>query len=72
VKPTHLTRDDEANGPIPKWVQRVCHDALDFIQVPAFPSAIRPFALTHFRRIVIQRQRWLSSVLLGVCALLLP
>jgi hypothetical protein len=34
---------------------RVCHDTLDFIQVPGFPSAIRVFALTHSRRIVFQR-----------------
>jgi hypothetical protein len=31
-------------------LQRVCHDTLDFIQVPGFPSAIRVFALTHSRR----------------------
>jgi hypothetical protein len=36
-------------------VERVCHDTLDFIQVPGFPSAIRLFALTHSRRIVVQR-----------------
>jgi hypothetical protein len=28
---------------------------LDFIQVPGFPSALRVFALTHSRRIVVQR-----------------
>ena len=28
---------------------------LDFIQVPGFPSAIRVFALTYSRRIVVQR-----------------
>ena len=28
---------------------------LDFIQDPGFPSAIRVFALTHSRRIVVQR-----------------
>ena len=28
---------------------------LDFIQVPGYPSAIRVFALTHSRRIVVQR-----------------
>jgi len=33
----------------------VYHDALDFIQVPGYPSAIRLFALTHSRRIVVQR-----------------
>jgi hypothetical protein len=35
--------------------QRVCHDTLDFVSVPGFPSAIRVFALTHSRRIVFQR-----------------
>jgi hypothetical protein len=40
----------EANGPWAKQVQRVCHDTLDFIQVPGFPGAIRVFALTHSRR----------------------
>jgi catechol 2,3-dioxygenase-like lactoylglutathione lyase family enzyme len=34
-------------------VQRVCHDTLDFIQVPGFPSAILVFALTHSRRNVV-------------------
>jgi hypothetical protein len=28
---------------------------LDFIQVPGLPTAIRVFALTHSRRIVVQR-----------------
>jgi hypothetical protein len=36
-------------------------DILDFIQVPGFPSAIRVFALTHSRRIVVQRYPWLIS-----------
>ena len=36
-------------------LRRVCHDALDFIQAPGFPSAIRVFALTHSRRNVVQR-----------------
>jgi hypothetical protein len=39
-----------------------CHDTLDFIQAPGFPSAIRAFALTHSRRNVVQRQPWLISV----------
>jgi hypothetical protein len=47
--------NDEANGPLAKQLRRVCHDTLDFIQVPGFPSAIRLFALTHSRRIVVQR-----------------
>ena len=43
-------------APLPAGsIQRVCHDALDFIQVPGYPSAIRLFALTHSRRIVVQR-----------------
>jgi hypothetical protein len=42
-------------GRIAKQRQRACHDTLDFIQVPGFPSAIRVFALTHSRRIVVQR-----------------
>jgi hypothetical protein len=36
-------------------VQCVCRDTLDFVSVPGFPSAIRVFALTHSRRIVVQR-----------------
>ncbi len=35
-----------ANGPSAKQVQHACHDTLDFIQVPGYPSAIRVFALT--------------------------
>ena len=35
--------------------ERVCHETLDFIQVPDFPSAIRVFALTHSHRNVVQR-----------------
>jgi hypothetical protein len=50
----HLTCD-EANVPISKRLQRACHDTLDFVSVPGFPSAIRVFALTHSRRIVFQR-----------------
>jgi hypothetical protein len=46
---------DEANGPIAKQLQRVCHDTLDFIQVPGFPKAILVLALTHSRRNVVQR-----------------
>ena len=43
-------------APLPAGsIQRVCHDTLDFIEVPGFPSAIRLFALTHSRRIVVQR-----------------
>jgi len=43
-------------APLPAGsIQRVCHDILDFIQVPGYPSAIRLFALTHSRRIVVQR-----------------
>ena len=43
-------------APLPAGsIQRVCHDTLDFIQVPGFPSAIRVFALTHSRRNVVQR-----------------
>ena len=38
-----------------------CHDTLDFVSVPGFPSAIRVFALTHSRRIVVQRLPWLIS-----------
>jgi hypothetical protein len=33
----------------------VCNDTLDFIQAPGFPSAIRVFAFTHARRIIVQR-----------------
>ena len=51
--------------------QRVCHDTLDFVSVPGFPSAIRVFALTHSRRIVIQRLPWLISFSLDVCSLTL-
>ena len=36
-------------------LQCAWHDTLDFIQVPGYPSAIRLFALTHSRRIVVQR-----------------
>ena len=43
-------------APLPAGsIQRVCHDTLDFIQVPGFPSAIRVCALTHSRRNVVQR-----------------
>src|SRR5438046_8043556 len=47
--------------PLQKKSQRVWHDTLDFIQVPGYPSAIRVFALTHSRRIVVQRLPWLIS-----------
>jgi hypothetical protein len=47
-------------------LQRVCYDALDFIQVPGFPSAIRVFAFTHSRRNVVQRYPWPISFSLGV------
>jgi hypothetical protein len=40
----------EQAGPIAEQVQSACHDALDFVQVPGFPSAIHLFALTHSRR----------------------
>ena len=43
------------NGPNAIQLQRVCHDTPDFIQAPGFPSAIRVFAFTHSRRIVVQR-----------------
>ena len=46
---------DEANGPIAERLQCVCHDTLDFIQVSGFPSAIRALALTHSRRIIVER-----------------
>ena len=49
------------NGRTSKYVQRVCRDTLDFIQVPGFPSAIRVFALTHSRRIVFNDAPWLIS-----------
>jgi hypothetical protein len=43
-------------APLPAGsIQRACHNALDFIEVPGFPSAIRVFALTHSRRNVVQR-----------------
>ena len=42
-------------------IRGVCHDTPDFIQVPGFPSAIHVFALTHSRRIVVQRLPWLIS-----------
>ena len=53
-----------------------CHDTLDFIQVPGFPSAIRVFALTHSRRIVFNAAPWLISFSLGLmttrrCAIVL-
>jgi hypothetical protein len=53
------------NGPISKYVQGACHDKLDFIQVPGFPSAIRVFALTHSRRNVVQHLPGLISFSLG-------
>jgi hypothetical protein len=42
------------NGPIPEQLQCICHDKLDFIQVPGYPSAIRMLALTHSRRNEVQ------------------
>jgi hypothetical protein len=42
-------------APIAKRRQCACHDTLDFIHVPGFPSAVRVFALTQSRRIVVQR-----------------
>jgi hypothetical protein len=45
----------EQAGPIARAPQRVCHNTLDFIEVPDFHSAIRVFALTHSRRNVVQR-----------------
>jgi hypothetical protein len=48
-------------APLGSNFQRVCHDTLDFIQVPGFPSAILAFALTHSRRNVVQRLPWLIS-----------
>jgi hypothetical protein len=49
-------------APLPAGsIQRVCHDTLDFIQVPGFPSAIRLFAFTHSRRNIVQRQPGLIS-----------
>src|SRR5437588_10631176 len=56
------------NGLIALQVERVCHDTLDFIQVPGFPSAIRVFALTHSRRIVFNDAPWLISFSLGLCS----
>ncbi len=55
MKPTSVNEDTRQAAPISKCVQRICDDTLDFIQVPGFPSAIRVFALTHSRRIVVQR-----------------
>ena len=52
-------------GPITEYVQHVCDDTLDFIQVPGYPTAIHLFALTHSRRKVIQRLPWLISFPLG-------
>ena len=48
------------NGPIAIQPQGVCHDTLDFIQVPGYPSAICVFALTHSRRKVFNACRGLS------------
>jgi hypothetical protein len=36
-------------------LQHVCDDTMDFIQMPGYPGAIRVFALTPPRRIVVQR-----------------
>jgi len=41
-------------APLPAGsIQRVCHDTLDFIQVPGYPSAMRVFTLTHSSRNVV-------------------
>jgi hypothetical protein len=55
VDEANSERIREQAGPIATQRQRVCHDTLDFIQVPGFPSAIRVFALAHSRRNVVQR-----------------
>jgi hypothetical protein len=55
----------EQAGRIAKPLQGVCHDTLDFVSVPGFPSAICVFALTHSGRIVVQRLPWLISVSFG-------
>jgi hypothetical protein len=57
---------DEANDPNAKQVRRVCHDTLDSVSVPGFPSAIRVFALTHSRRNVFNDAPWLILVSLGL------
>jgi hypothetical protein len=36
---------------------KLCHDTLDFVSVPGFPSAIPALALTHSRRIVFNDSR---------------
>jgi hypothetical protein len=56
----------EANRPTSKCAQRDCHDTLDYVSVPGFPSAICVFALTHSRRIVFQRLPWLMSFSLAL------
>jgi hypothetical protein len=53
-------------APFARQPQCVCHDTLDFIQVPGYPSAIRVLALTHSRRNVVQRLPWLISFSLDV------
>ena len=47
-------------APLRSKIQVICHDTLDFISVPGFPSAIRVFALTHSRRNVFNASRGLS------------
>ena len=46
----HGDLTDEANGPTSKQVQRVCHDTLDFIQAPGYPSAIETRSLPTLTR----------------------
>ena len=43
-------------APLPAGsIQYFCHDTLDVVSVPGYPSAILAFALTHSRRNVVQR-----------------
>jgi hypothetical protein len=49
-------------GPTAKQLQRICHDALDFIQVPGFPSAIETRSLPALTRSYPRR---LPSMSLG-------
>ena len=41
--------------PIARKFRYFCHDTLDVVSVPGYPSAILAFALTHSRRNVVQR-----------------
>ncbi len=43
----------QPTAPISIQLERVCHDTLDFIQVPGYPIAIRLFAFTHSHRNVV-------------------